>query len=61
VTSDWFSGKELLKFLALIAAVRGIVMPLSGMGDILHASAYVMIGCAALAGVTLLLANKCNH
>jgi MFS family permease len=76
VASDWSSGNELLKFLALIAAVQGIapavlgastflvggiVMPLSGIGNILHSTCYVIIGCAALVGITSLSANKNNQ
>jgi len=36
----------------------GIVMPLSGIGNILHSTCYVMVGCAALAGITLLFVHK---
>jgi DHA1 family bicyclomycin/chloramphenicol resistance-like MFS transporter len=39
----------------------GIVMPLSGIGNILHSTCYVMVGCAALAGITLFFANKNNQ
>jgi DHA1 family bicyclomycin/chloramphenicol resistance-like MFS transporter len=41
--------------------IGGIVMPLSGVGNILHSTCYVMIGCAALAGITSLFANKNNQ
>jgi DHA1 family bicyclomycin/chloramphenicol resistance-like MFS transporter len=38
--------------------VGGAVMPLAGIGNILHSTCYVMIACAALAGITLLFVNK---
>jgi DHA1 family bicyclomycin/chloramphenicol resistance-like MFS transporter len=38
--------------------VGGAVMPLAGIGNISHSTCYVMIACAALAGITLLFVNK---
>jgi hypothetical protein len=38
--------------------VGGAVMPLAGIGNILHSTYYVMIACATLAGITLLFARK---
>jgi DHA1 family bicyclomycin/chloramphenicol resistance-like MFS transporter len=38
--------------------VGGVMMPLAGIGNILHSTAYVMVGCAVLAAVTLLVINK---
>jgi DHA1 family bicyclomycin/chloramphenicol resistance-like MFS transporter len=38
--------------------VGGAVMPLAGIGNILHSTCYVMIACAVLAVITLLFANK---
>jgi DHA1 family bicyclomycin/chloramphenicol resistance-like MFS transporter len=40
--------------------VGGAVMPLAGIGNILHSTCYVMIACAVLAGITLFFANKTN-
>ncbi|MDR1332126.1 MAG: hypothetical protein LBK07_08470, partial [Tannerella sp.] len=40
--------------------IGGAVMPLAGVGDILHSTCFVMITCAALAGITLLFLRKCE-
>ncbi|MDR0682635.1 MAG: multidrug effflux MFS transporter [Dysgonamonadaceae bacterium] len=41
--------------------VGSIVMPLSGLGNILHSTCGVMVGCAAFAAITLFFANKNNQ
>jgi DHA1 family bicyclomycin/chloramphenicol resistance-like MFS transporter len=38
--------------------IGGIVMPLAGIGNILHSTSYVMIGCAVLAVITLFVINN---
>jgi DHA1 family bicyclomycin/chloramphenicol resistance-like MFS transporter len=38
--------------------IGGVVMPLAGIGNILHSTAYAMVGCAVLATVTLFVINK---
>jgi DHA1 family bicyclomycin/chloramphenicol resistance-like MFS transporter len=38
--------------------VGGVAMPLAGLGNILHSTSYVMIGCAVLAATTLLVVNN---
>jgi DHA1 family bicyclomycin/chloramphenicol resistance-like MFS transporter len=38
--------------------IGGVVMPLAGIGNILHSTSYVMVGCAVLAVITLFVINK---
>jgi DHA1 family bicyclomycin/chloramphenicol resistance-like MFS transporter len=38
--------------------IGGVVMPLAGIGNILHSTSYVMVGCAVLAAGTLFVINK---
>lgn len=46
---------------AITFLAGGTVMPLAGIGNILHSTCYVMVTCAAFAGITLLFANKKIH